>query len=99
MKRPGRNVVAAAALAALAAGILSYSSRRVVAITVDYPLEGSVFPPERVPADRVSAVRRLITMYAPAQPPDAGSPTAQVPCARPPPCYTPELRWRASATG
>ena len=49
MKRPSKYVVAAAALAALAAGALLYSSRRLVAITVDYPLEGSVFPPEFPP--------------------------------------------------
>jgi Flp pilus assembly protein TadD len=45
-------VVAAVALAALAAGALLYSFRRPGPITVDYPLEGSVFPPE-FPAPRV----------------------------------------------
>jgi tetratricopeptide (TPR) repeat protein len=49
MKSPSKHVVTAAALAALAAGALLYSSRRLVAITVDYPLEGSVFPPEFPP--------------------------------------------------
>jgi Flp pilus assembly protein TadD len=41
--------LALAALAALAAGFLLYSSRRPSPIVVDYPLEGSVFPPEFPP--------------------------------------------------
>ena len=47
MKRlSSTHAVVAAAVAALAAGALLYSSRRPVAITVDYPLKESIFPPE-----------------------------------------------------
>lgn len=42
-------VAVALAVAALAAGLFLYSSRRPEPIVVDYPLEGSVFPPEFPP--------------------------------------------------
>jgi hypothetical protein len=44
-----RYTLAAVVLLALGAGAYLYSSRRPGPITVDYPLEGSVFPPEFPP--------------------------------------------------